>query len=136
MLNEKGDIFLQLRSHLKDKKPGKWDSSAAGHLDSGEDYLPCAVRELEEELGIKTTEERLIPAGKVPAGPGTGWEFVEFFTTNHGGKLHWPAAEIETGQWFPLDEVDAWAAARPEDFADGFLECWRVWRAGSSATGA
>lgn len=127
--NAKGDIFLQLRSHLKDKKPGKWDSSAAGHLDAGEDYLPCAVRELEEELGIRTTADRLTLAGRVPAGPGTGWEFVELFITRYDGRLKWPAAEIETGQWFTPEEIDAWAAARPEDFADGFLECWRVWRA-------
>ncbi|HWB06964.1 MAG TPA: 16S rRNA (adenine(1518)-N(6)/adenine(1519)-N(6))-dimethyltransferase RsmA [Verrucomicrobiales bacterium] len=128
VLNVKGEVFLQLRSHLKDKKPGKWDSSAAGHLDTGEDYLPCAVRELEEELGIVTTAESLTHSGSVAACPGTGWEFVEFYTVRHDGKLHWPASEIETGAWFPPAEIDAWAAVRPEDFADGFLECWRVWR--------
>jgi 16S rRNA (adenine1518-N6/adenine1519-N6)-dimethyltransferase len=133
VLNSKGEVFLQLRSHLKDKKPGKWDSSAAGHLDAGEDYLPCAVRELEEELGIRTTPERLALAGTVAAGPGTGWEFVELYVTQHDGPLRLPAAEIETGQWFQPEEIDAWAAARPDDFADGFLECWRVWRGLASA---
>jgi len=128
VLNAKGEVFLQLRSHLKDKKPGKWDSSAAGHLDAGEEYLPCAVRELEEELGIRTMPERLTLAGRVPACAGTGWEFVELFTTRHDGALRWPAAEIETGQWFSPAEIDAWTTARQEDFADGFLECWRVWR--------
>lgn len=127
VLNAKGEIFLQLRSHLKDKKPGKWDSSAAGHLDAGEDYLPCAVRELEEELGIRTAPEQLTLAGQVAAGPGTGWEFVELFVTHHDGPLRWPAAEIETGQWFAPEELDDWTAARPEDFAEGFLECWRLW---------
>ncbi len=129
VINKDGEVFLQLRSHLKDKKPGKWDSSAAGHLDAGETYLPCAVRELEEELGIAVAPDRLTLAGTVPACPGTGWEFVELFTTRYDGPLHWPASEIESGDWFPLVEIDAWTAARPEDFADGFLECWRVWRA-------
>lgn len=128
VLNAKGEVFLQLRSHLKDRKPGKWDSSAAGHLDAGEEYLPCAVRELEEELGIVTTADRLTYSGSIRAGAGTGWEFIEFFTVRWDGKIHWPAAEIETGQWFAPEEVDAWAAARPGDFADGFLECWRAWR--------
>ena len=129
VMNAKGEIFLQLRSHLKDKQPGKWDSSAAGHLDAGEDYLPCAVRELEEELGIHTSARSLTHAGSVSAGAGTGWEFVELFTMRWDGKLRWPAAEIETGQWFTPEEIDAWTAARAADFADGFLECWRVWRA-------
>lgn len=128
VLNATGEVFLQLRSHLKDTMPGKWDSSAAGHLDAGEDYLLCAVRELEEELGIATTADRLTHAGSIAAGAGTGWEFVEFFTVRWDGKLRWPAAEIETGQWFTPEEVDTWVAARPEDFADGFLECWRAWR--------
>ncbi len=33
------ELFLQKRSRrLKDKHPGVWDSSAAGHLDAGEGY--------------------------------------------------------------------------------------------------
>jgi 16S rRNA (adenine1518-N6/adenine1519-N6)-dimethyltransferase len=129
--NVRGEIFLQKRSHLKDKMPGKWDSSAAGHLDAGEAYLPCAVRELGEELGIRTEPGRLRLAGAVPAGPGTGMEFVELYLTRWDGALRWPPAEIESGMWMSPGEIDAWTAARPEDFADGFLECWRVYRAGS-----
>ena len=128
VLNSRGQVFLQLRSHLKDKKPSKWDSSAAGHLDAGEDYLSCAVRELEEEVGVRTSPEGLTFAGKVPACRGTGGEFVELYTVRHDGRLRWPAAEIETGQWFTPEEIDAWTAARPGDFADGFLECWKIWR--------
>ena len=127
--NPCGEIFLQKRSHLKDKMPERWDSSAAGHLDAGEAYLPCAVRELEEELGIRTTPDRLRLAGRVPACEGTGMEFVELFVTSWDGPVRWPAAEIETGQWFAPAIIDRWTAARPEDFAEGFLECWKVWRA-------
>ena len=95
----------------RQRVPGEF-GDRAGHLDAGEDYLPCAVRELEEELGIRTTPERLALAGKVAAGPGTAWEFVELFITEHDGPLRWPAPEIETGQWFPPGEIDAWTAAR------------------------
>ena len=128
VVNDAGEIFLQLRSHLKDKMPSRWDSSAAGHVDSGEDYLTAAVREVEEELGIRTTPDRLKLAFTLPAGPGTGWEFVHLYTLTWNNPLSWPAAEIETGQWFTPDHVTAWTARRPEDFADGFLECWRRWQ--------
>ena len=50
--NKRGELFLQKRSGLKDVHPGLWDSSAAGHLDAGEDYEAGAVREVEEELGV------------------------------------------------------------------------------------
>ncbi len=52
VFNSRGDVFLQKRSWKKDNSPGVWDSSASGHVDSGEEYDPCAVRELREELGL------------------------------------------------------------------------------------
>ena len=52
VFNARGEIFLQKRSLLKDRQPGVWDSSASGHVDSGEDYDACAVREVREELGV------------------------------------------------------------------------------------
>src|ERR1043166_7202136 len=51
--NSRAEIFLQKRSMKKDRQPGLWDSSASGHVDSGEDYDTCAVRELQEEIGLK-----------------------------------------------------------------------------------
>ncbi|MDB6071851.1 MAG: dimethyladenosine transferase [Verrucomicrobiales bacterium] len=131
--NESGEIFLQLRSHLKDKMPCRWDSSAAGHVDSGEDYLTAAVREIEEELGIKTSADRLRLETTLPAGPGTGWEFVHLYSLTWTNPLRWPAAEIETGQWFTPEQVDAWVRNRPQDFAEGFMECWRRHRGDATA---
>ena len=74
VFNRHGEIFLQKRSRLKDKHPGVWDSSAAGHLDAGEGYDACASRELEEELGI--TGAVATPVARIPAGLETGWEHV------------------------------------------------------------
>jgi isopentenyl-diphosphate delta-isomerase len=52
LFNFRDELFLQKRSLNKDECPGLWDASAAGHVESGEDYLHCAHRELEEELGV------------------------------------------------------------------------------------
>ncbi len=129
VFNGRGELFLQKRSPWKDKHPGKWDSSAAGHLDSGEDYVSAARRELTEELGIDPDRTPLHEFGALAASEATGWEFVRIFQARHGGPFRWPAAEIEWGDFFPVEAVQAWIAAHPEDFAPGFLECWRVWRA-------
>src|SRR5512141_2500878 len=56
LFNAAGLVFLQKRSMKKDRQPGLWDSSASGHVDSGEDYDACAVRELREELGLTVME--------------------------------------------------------------------------------
>lgn len=47
------ELFLQKRSMTKDAFPGVWTCSVAGHVDSGETYEEAAIREMQEELGIK-----------------------------------------------------------------------------------
>jgi hypothetical protein len=44
------------------------------------------------------------------------------------GNLSPSRTEIETGAFFPEQVIDGWAAARPADFAPGFIECWKVYR--------
>ena len=50
VFNAKDELFLQKRSMKKDCFPGKWDSSASGHLDCGEEYDACVFRETRENL--------------------------------------------------------------------------------------
>ncbi|MGH8573881.1 MAG: NUDIX hydrolase, partial [Gammaproteobacteria bacterium] len=52
VVNSHGEVFVQRRSTLKECAPGLWDTSVAGHVQSGEGYTACAVRELAEEIGL------------------------------------------------------------------------------------
>ena len=56
-------ILLQKRCEEKDSFPGCYDISSAGHIPAGVDYIPSALRELTEELGIMASEEELIDCG-------------------------------------------------------------------------
>lgn len=57
---EKGfEVLLQKRSEKKDSHPGYYDISSAGHMRTGDDFEASAIRELEEELGIKAQKEEL-----------------------------------------------------------------------------
>lgn len=123
IFNAAGELLLQRRSAWKDREPLKWDSSAAGHLDAGEDYARAADRETEEELGIRVNLERI---GKISASPLTGYEFVEVFTGRHEGPFVMPPAEVETSDFFPTSVIDEWITTRPDDFAPGFREAWKV----------
>jgi 16S rRNA (adenine1518-N6/adenine1519-N6)-dimethyltransferase len=124
VLNRNGELFLQRRSRWKDVAPGLWDSSAAGHVDCGQSYDETAIRELSEELGI---EAPLQFHSKLSPSEGTGHEFVAFYTSSHEGPFRLPPGEIECGEWFHPDLLAQWIAARPGDFASGFLECWKRW---------
>ena len=125
VFNRKGELFLQKRSRFKDKNPGRWDSSSAGHLNAGQDYDETAARELHEELGVEAPLELI---GELPASRQTGYEFVRIYKAEHEGPFVWPRAEVESGAFFPIPVLERWMAARPEDFAGAFLSVYQVWR--------
>jgi isopentenyldiphosphate isomerase len=155
VFNARGEVFLQKRSLRKDIAAGKWDSSASGHLDSGEDYDACAVRELREELGLdlKFTQRRedaklkspfasLAPLReatnmsepleklfKVDARKETGWEFCWIYRCESEGPFVLHPDEIETGDWFAPDAVTKWVNEQPQDFASAFVLIWGIYLA-------
>lgn len=126
VVNKRGQIYLQQRSHLKDVSPLKWDSSAAGHLDAGESYAVAAVRELGEEIGIEVESTALV--AEIPAGDNTDHEFVQLRVAQHDGPVKCLPEEIATGAWFKPEDITAWVDARPQDFAKGFVTCWKAWK--------
>ncbi len=130
VINKRGHIYLQQRSHLKDVAPLKWDSSAAGHLDAGGSYASAAVRELGEEIGIHVDATEV--AAIIPAGDNTDHEFVELHLARNDGPIRCLPEEIATGDWFKPEDITAWVEARPQDFAKGFVTCWKVVQSFSS----
>jgi isopentenyldiphosphate isomerase len=56
-------ILLQKRCMTKDSFPGCYDISSAGHIPAGDDFIPSAIRELKEELGVEIAEEALVECG-------------------------------------------------------------------------
>lgn len=129
IFNKQGQIFLQKRSVKKDCFPGAWDSSAAGHLEVGESYDACALREVREELGIELPclPEKLF---KIDACAETGQEFVWIYRCKHSGPFQLHPDEIETGDWFLPDVLTRWIAERPEDFAPSLIVIWKRLQSG------
>lgn len=57
--DDKWQVLLQKRALTKDSFPGRYDTSSAGHIQAGDEPLESALRELEEELGIKADADDL-----------------------------------------------------------------------------
>ena len=125
LFNADSDVFLQKRARWKDRHPLVWDSSAAGHVNAGEEYDAAALRELNEELGVSAQLERIT---KLPASEQTGQEFIWLYRGMHDGPFRLALSEIEYGKFFPVDLVTGWIRARPDDFAPGFIACWDAYK--------
>jgi 16S rRNA (adenine1518-N6/adenine1519-N6)-dimethyltransferase len=125
IFNPAGEVFLQKRARWKDRHPLLWDSSASGHVSAGEGYDDAATRELKEEIGIETRLERV---SKLPASDKTGEEFIWLYRGEHDGEFLLNRSEVETGEFFPPNLVTDWIAARRDNFAPAFIECWNVYR--------
>lgn len=52
IVNKDNQILLQQRSNTKEKNPGMWDISVAGHISAGQDSLSAAAREINEEVSV------------------------------------------------------------------------------------
>ncbi len=66
--------------------------------------------------------------GSLPATAKTGWEFVRIFRASHDGPFRLNPSEIESGTFYSLEQIEQWVSVRPQDFAPGFLECWKTYR--------
>ncbi|MGQ7845695.1 NUDIX hydrolase [Granulosicoccus sp. 3-233] len=120
LFNSRGQLFVQLRSRFKDVAAGLWDTSAAGHVDSGESYEACAVRELHEELGVRIAVENLHSIGRLRPEERNGFEFTEVYAVRSDQALVLQAEEIEDGRWLGLQELEQWMQQKPADFTQVF----------------
>ncbi len=53
-------VLVQKRADTKDSYPGCYDAAVTGHIDTGEDALSAALREIGEEAGITAKPSDLI----------------------------------------------------------------------------
>lgn len=86
-------VLLQKRSDNKDAYPGCYDISSAGHIPAGEDFIPSALRELQEELGYSAVPEQLVFCGR------RRFRFSQVF---HGKPFH--DNQISNVYLLPLDQ--------------------------------
>lgn len=117
-------ILMQKRSQEKESFPGMYDTSAAGHISAGDEPLPSAQRELQEELGVPAGSQDLVYAGHfhiryelvfhgalfrdneyanvyVYRKPGCGFDADPIPLSG----LRLQDSEVESARWFDLETV-------------------------------
>ena len=124
VFNRSGELLMQKRSMEKDEAPGKWCSSVAGQLDSGEAYEDCVVREAKEEIGLRLNS---VPSKlfKIEAHEETGNEFTWVYQVTASGPFVFDPCEVTDLRWFKLKEVDRLIQEQEDSFSSSFLEVFR-----------
>ena len=127
VFNSAGELLVQKRSLAKDENPGLWDTSAAGHVDSGEEYDDCARREISEELGISHSVA-LAELFKLPAAAETGYEHCKVYRCDYDGPLRLQAEEIDEVRWLDADEMDRRVASADPAMTSVLRQIWKRYR--------
>jgi isopentenyl-diphosphate delta-isomerase len=121
VFNIAGELYIQRRSLDKDSAPGLWDTSAAGHVESGEGYIAAGGRELHEELGLDQNTA-LTPLFKLAPSVATGFEFVWVYRCIATTTLIPDPIEILDGRWSGLGQLAEWMSSDPSNFTATFHE--------------
>jgi isopentenyldiphosphate isomerase len=97
----------QKRSATKDLYPNCWDFSVGGHVGFGEEYLDCAIKELEEELGIQAEASDMKFLGEVLVTLPTSNEFFYAYEYEfrQDDKLILAKEEVDSIRWISIAEV-------------------------------
>ena len=125
LFNSAGELFLQKRAQAKDEFPGYYDSSAAGHVNPGENYHEAAARELKEELGIEAQLEKVT---ELPASQETGWEFVSFYSAVSDDAVKLNYDEIEEGKFYSLKEIRALLLSDGDKFTPSVKTLFKIYQ--------
>lgn len=127
VFNSGGELFIQKRSMSKDENPGQWDTSAAGHVDSGEAYLQCAIRELDEELGVVGDNEPEF-LFHIPPSTINGMEHSKVYECVFDGKLNLQEEEIDEGRWLSRADMDELVSDSKNNLTDILRAIWIEYR--------
>ncbi len=128
LIDPAGRIYLQKRSFEKQEHPGKWDSSASGHVDRGESYQEAAARELEEEIGVRASPD---PVLKIRASEETGMEHSMLFRVGRRSTDPMPRPnprEILEGRFFDPGEIEQGLSSNPDAFSPSFRLLYGLYR--------
>ena len=124
VFNPEGALYVQKRTMTKDVFPGYYDPATGGVVLAGESYEESALRELEEEMGIRNSPlTRLFDfyfAGE--------WTQVwgGAFSCVYDGPLLLQAEEVESVSLMTIDEI--FQRAQTEQFTPDGLHVVQRYR--------
>lgn len=124
LFNERGQVFVHQRTWTKDVYPGRWDFTAGGVIQAGEEPDESARRELSEELGIDSELNRL-PESEYSDENTSYHAFRYWSVTSDSPKLQ--AEEVLQGRWMSRGELLDKLKDNPDEFMPDSVSLYSSW---------
>ncbi len=127
VFNAPGQIFIHQRTWHKDVYPGRWDFTAGGVIQAGEDPDLSARRELAEELGLNSVLHRL-PDGEY-RDENTNYRAFRYWTVaDRTPRLQ--ESEVLQGYWGTVAQLLERIREVPQEFMPDSVELFIPWLSG------
>lgn len=104
LFNKRDELLLQRLGSTRERHPGRWGSSVAAYVSSGESYEEAIKRRSQEELGVQV--EFIGSLGKTAMDEEAGCKkCIRVFLGRWDGELEIDDCHISKVQFFPVSEV-------------------------------
>lgn len=128
VIDQNGNVLLQQRSKHKKIGPGVWTAGCEGTVEKDHDPLETAVRELNEELGLKVSPDKLVATHKLHYDhPILGWRICSGYILkiDHKDPDDFTIQKSEVAQlkWFTIDELKEFLDKNP-----GLLSLFNIYK--------
>ncbi len=122
-------FLLQQRADSRPTYPGRWDTSAAGHVAAGESCDATIIREAREEIGYNISSPTP-PLLVLDGSPETDYEWVHFYAQELESRpnLRADPDEVKDLRWWPEDELLQSLVHTPDLFTPAFRILFFLWR--------
>jgi 16S rRNA (adenine1518-N6/adenine1519-N6)-dimethyltransferase len=118
--NSKKELFIQKRAKNKSRDPNYFCASVAGHVEPTENYQKAAIREIEEELGLKKINNlKFISKEKIPVGE-NNYAMTALFTITTDKPIVLQKEEIDSGSFYAIEKIKQLILEKVP-FTPGFL---------------
>ncbi|MDB5255244.1 MAG: hydrolase [Candidatus Nomurabacteria bacterium] len=106
VLNTEGQILCHHRPMDKEYFPGAWSTHFGGHIVEGESYKIGALKEIEEEIGIKINAHQLVPWRTSKKSIARLWvrDFITVLDRDIS-TIKFQESEITEIKWFTPQEI-------------------------------
>ena len=128
LISPRRHFLLQQRAESRPSYPGRWGTSASGHVASGNTYDETIIRETQEEIGYGLKDP--CPLLSLEASEETDAEFTRFYVeeVESPPQLRADPEEVQAARWWTERELLEALIEHPEQFTPTFAILFFLWR--------